>query len=328
MAADDAITQAQNEAICKAIEFVTADIDSYGLSGVNFDNLQIATAIPAYEYKNGKFIKIREYYPIIDGEHIVATATNVCNDKYAIETWLAKSIDRVGYNDVALIYDSQGVYLYNGYDTVLLGYSGIFVSERDTINLSSEDVTFSEVATVNITKSTPLGYTESRNQSGPPYYYSCGVSYVPQFPYSNLCWAATTACIKNYLSGTSLTAGDVSMAYFESSYVYDIGLPTSSIASFMQSHYSMSYTYGSYVPSNSVLVNNISNGYPVFGSFLNSSNRHAVTIYGVNAVMGYISLMNPTFGVETGIFNGTTYVFVSSSSGNSFSLDEAICHNW
>ena len=44
--------------------------------------------------------------------------------------------------------------------------------------------------------------------------------------------------------------------------------------------------------------------------------------------MGYISLMNPTFGVEAGIFNGTTYVFVSSSSGNSFSLDEAICHNW
>ncbi len=39
--------------------------------------------------------------------------------------------------------------------------------------MSSEDVTFSEVATVNITKSTPLGYTESRNQSGPPYYYSC-----------------------------------------------------------------------------------------------------------------------------------------------------------
>ena len=135
--------------------------------------------------------------------------------------------------------------------------------------------------------------------------------------------------VKNSLSGTSLSAGDVSMAYYETSYVVNSGVYDSLVASFMQNNYSMSYTFGSYAPSNSVLVTNISNGYPVYGSFVSSSGgHHAVTIYGVNAVIGYISLMNPTYGVETGVYNGTTYVFVSSYSGNSFSLDRAICHSW
>ena len=43
------------EAICEVMEFVASDADSYGLSGINFNNLQITTAIPMYEYKNGTF---------------------------------------------------------------------------------------------------------------------------------------------------------------------------------------------------------------------------------------------------------------------------------
>ena len=64
--ADDVIAKAPIEAICKAIEFASSDIDSYGLSGVYFNDLQVTAAIPAYEYRNGDFIQIREYYTIVD----------------------------------------------------------------------------------------------------------------------------------------------------------------------------------------------------------------------------------------------------------------------
>lgn len=325
---DENGTIAQKEAICEAIQYVASDTTSYGFSEANFENLQIAAAIPAYEYKNGVFNQIWEYYPIIDGNHIVALAINVFDDKYTIETSLAKNIDQIGFSDIALIYDSQGVYLYNGYDVVLLGYSGIIAPERDTMDLCSDDVAFSRISTADITKTMSLGYIENRDLLGPPNYYSCGVSYVPQAPYSNLCWAATVACIKNCLSGTTLTAGDVSMAYFETSYVVDSTASPSQVASFMQIIYSMSYTFGNYVPSDSVLVTNISNGYPIYGSFAYSGGYHATTIYGVNAITGYISVMDPTYGVATALRNGTTYTYVNSYSGFTLSLSRAICHSW
>ena len=316
------------EAICEVMEFVASDADSYGLSGINFNNLQITTAIPMYEYKNGTFNQIRECYPIVDKSHIVALAINVCCDKYTIETSLAKKIDQAGYCDIALIYDSKGVYIYNGRNIILLAYSGISVSERDTIDLNSDDLIFSGISTANITKYTSLGYVGNDNKSGPPYYYSCGVSYVPQSPYSSLCWAATVACIKNYLSGTSLTAGDVSKAYFGTSYVVNSSAYDYSVASFMQDNYSMSYTYNYSTPSNSTLVANISNGYPIYGSFYWTGGRHAATIYGVNAVTGYISLMDPEYGVATAFSSGTTYMYVNSISNVTLSLDSGICHTW
>lgn len=144
---DDVVTATRKEAICKAIEIVASDTDSYGFAGVDFYNLQVAEAIPVYEYRNGELFQIREYYPIIDRKHIVALAINVCDGKYAIETSLAKRIDQIGYSDVALIYDSQGVCICNGCDIALLGRSSVFVPGRDAIDLNSGNVMFSKIST-------------------------------------------------------------------------------------------------------------------------------------------------------------------------------------
>ena len=85
---------------------------------------------------------------------------------------------------------------------------------------------------------------------------------------------------------------------------------------------------GSSRPSDSALVTNISNGYPVFGIFGWLSGYHAVTIYGINAITGYISVMDPEFGVTTALHNGTSYVYTSSYSGVNLILDSGICHSW
>lgn len=316
------------DAIREAVGFVVADKDSYGLSEVSFNNLQVTSAIPAYEYKDGELNLLREYYPISDGSQIIALATNVCNDKYTLETELAKRIDKIGYDDVALIYDSLGVYAFNGKDAVLLGYSGIDSSYRDTIDLSSDFFSVYKIPTADISKCTSLEYNDNNNSLRTQNYYSCGVSYVPQAPYSNLCWAATVACIKKYLSGIYLTAGDVSMAYFDTNYVVNSTAYDSQVAGFMQSNYSMSYTYGSSKPSDSAILSNISNGYPIYGSFTWSNGRHAATIYGVNATSGYISVMDPEFGASSATYNGSTYTYVSSYSGVTLSLDRGICHSW
>ncbi|MBE6690794.1 MAG: hypothetical protein E7590_05875 [Ruminococcaceae bacterium] len=59
-----------------------------------------------------------------------------------------------------------------------------------------------------------VGYqSPSLVRSDAPVLYICPVPVVPQV-YSELCWAACIASIRNYKQGTNLTAEEVARAYY------------------------------------------------------------------------------------------------------------------
>ena len=317
--------------INNALTYVEEDKSSFGIRDVNFDLLEVTDSVNMYSFENDCFRKIGEFYPIVLGSHIIALAISNPQGKYSIETSLAKSIDKFNHDDIAVIYDALGAYLYNGQDLIFLGESGIKVPERSSIN-ENRIIDFSGVKLSSTEISVSLDYKTKGRPTNRQTYYSCNVSYVPQAPYSNLCWAATTACIKNYLNNSNYTTAQIAMLYFNSGTVYNVGMYDCNVASFMQNTLMLSYTYGNYKPSDAAILSNITNGFPIYGSFTwssgSSNGRHASTIYGVNAVSGYITVMDPEFGSSTATTNGSTYTYVSGYSGVTLTLDRGICHSW
>lgn len=319
----------KKKAICDAIEYVSLDAGAFNMKNVDFGKLRISSPIPVYEYKDGIVCKFCNYYPILDKDnHIIALAMSPSEGKYTIETALARDIDMSGCKNVAIIYDSHGAYLYDGEEVTLLGSAGLVISGRDTINVQEFNLRSMKIETADISESFWLGYRNTNGSAKAQTYYSCGVSYVTQLPYSNLCWAASVACINNYRNGTSLTASSVSMDRFGTTYVVDMTEAPSNVATLMQTQYGLNgYTFNNYIPSSNTILNNISNGYPIYGSFRGQGGYHAVTIFGCNPISGYISVMDPMTGSTSAVANGTTYWYVSSYTGTTLSLARGIWHS-
>lgn len=142
---------------------------------------------------------------------------------------------------------------------------------------------------------------------------------------SNICWAATIACINNYVHGTSLTAIQVAKTYYGEN--YNKSFSTSSSAGVMRAHYNLLYQYYARVPSSNIILSNIQSGYPIYGRFVHSSGGHAVTIYGVNLISGYITVMDPEFGSTICYYSNGIYSY-TGRSGAKLKLTEAICYIW
>ena len=111
---DNCINPTVFDAIDEALSFVELDKSSFGLSSVDFNYLSISNPVPVYEYNGNSLEKVREFYPIVYNGRVVATAGKVGEDnKYCIETYMANAIDRIGCDEIAVIYDSLHVYLYS-----------------------------------------------------------------------------------------------------------------------------------------------------------------------------------------------------------------------
>ncbi len=325
---DDTYTLSTYGKIVEALNYVTLDKQHFGLNGVDFNRLETSDPIQMYEYANGRLSRIGETYPLIFAGSIVALATSSDGENYTIETSLATKINKAISDKVAIIYDSKGVYVYDGEDIISIFKEKSVISRRGQLN-GARKSEFSDVKVASIKKRSLLNYREIKpalRQS----YYSCNVSYVTQNPYSNLCWAATVACIKNYKSGTNWTAGSVSKLYYDTSYVVDSTAYDSSVAGFMRNRCSLSYTYRSSRPSDNAILSNITSGYPIYGSFYVSptSYRHAGTIYGINVISGYISVMDPISGSVSAVTNGSTYSYYNADYGVVCTLDSGIAHTW
>ncbi len=335
------------EQINIALLSVVDDKEHFGMSDVDFSTLAVSSPIPMYEYVNKTFCYIGEWYPLVSNNHIVAIATSPTGNGFCISSSiLSKTLDSINENNIAILYDMDEAYAYNGKNLIPLfnispediDVDERYIPYRDNIE-SNSDIDFSNVQLSSASDLTMLGFSDSGLARSTLNTYSCNVSYVTQYPYSNLCWAATLACIKNYLSGTTLTAGAVSSQCFNSPSVIDVGMPGSNVAFFMQNNYSMSYTYQNAVPSDSAMISNLSAGYPIYGGFVWYSNTnppvahgHACTIYSISYIspsVKSINVMDPSYGagISTATFNGTNYVF-TSAYGHDMFLQEGICHTW
>lgn len=334
---DNCIDSAVFDAINEALSFVELDKASFGLSDVDFDYLDISNPVSVYEYNGNSLEKVREFYPIVYNGRVVATAGKVGEgNKYCIETYMANAIDRIGCDEIAVIYDSLHVYLYSE--------CGIF-SVLDYGNVNDEEKT----SYLDVTETLPIGltdisstyslcYNEYANKQYNRDFYYCAVSYVPQYPYLNLCWAATVACIKNYLSGTSYTVDQIAMMFKSTTYVVDATNSPSDTANKMQYMLNLSYTYSATQPGFTTITNNISNNYPIYGCFFSTANPsigHAGTVYAISNTGGYIYVMDPKSGSVlapwSSYWDGSSnhnYFMYAPAEGGQMLLNAGICHSW
>jgi hypothetical protein len=84
--------------------------------------------------------------------------------------------------------------------------------------------------------------------------------------------------------------------------------------------YGTTHNYYSSIPSDSTIINKLSNNKPLYSVWSYSGGRHAMVIYGMNIIGGYISIMDPEYGFASAVSNGTTYKYTSLYSGVSLSL--------
>lgn len=323
---ESTVSSAGRSEIISVLQCIEDDKTAFGLDGVDFCNLQIGNTLHAYEYVNNNFEDLYSAVPILYNDSLIALAIKVDGTRYQISSALALKLANVVDSNIALVYDSKGVYCFTGTDFVLLAESGTIVSSRSDLDEYTSTPYKSMMNLCDLSKVEALGYSsalDSRSYTNA----ALPVGFVPQGANTRICWAATIACINNYVHKTNLTAKDVAVKKFGSSN-YNQGLDMPSCASFMQSAYNLDYTYKRQVPDENVIFSDLSNGYPIFGHFTWSSGSHGVTIYGINIRAGYISVMDPEFGAATASYSLDGYTYISDYSGVKLTLLNAICHGW
>lgn len=157
-------------------------------------------------------------------------------------------------------------------------------------------------------------------------YFSCDVKYVTQNPYNQICWAASTAMIVNYLKGTSYTAVDVAKAKLGND--FNQGLDTDRVVVFMNDTYEIGYSYHDIGPSEAAVLENIKAGYPLYASASINGSSHAVVIFAVNPVLGYFSFFDPLQGAVSVYSNGSSNSFVDENTGKTYTFLRTICKKW
>ena len=302
------------------------DKASVGMSNVNFNNLYISGKVPVYEYTNNGFTELSNIYLLLENNEIVTVMYEIEETRYQIMPNLASDIRQTGATNIALIYDINGCHLYDGLEIITLGNTNMIVDGRKDIT-EAEDLEFSEISLASTVETQKLNYVSNNVNARTQANYMCSVSYVTQIPDDQICWAATLACIVNYVKGTSLTAKQVAKAK-NGATNYNQPMYDKTAISFMNSEYNMNYKYHNYKPSDNVMLTNIKNGYPIYGSFTWTNGRHAVTIYGINVIAGRIMIMDPEFGATTSYLSSSGYTYVSSYSGTTLTFDRAGCKTW
>lgn len=302
--------------------------DLLGLSDVNFNELCIGAPVQTYIYKNDSFENGIQMYPITINNNLIFWAIKY-DGKFQVTTALTSEVnDKIDANTpFSIIFDRNSSYLFVDGEFVFLRESDIEDDTRSVISTGLStlyDIQDADILTTTLSANCKLNYTGSVARVSN--YYGCNVSFVSQNPPSNLCWAATIACIVNYKKGTSLSAVSVAQGYYGADN-YNQGLSISSVPGIL-ANYGLSYSYQNNTVTSNVILTNLMNDYPIYSSWTYSGGSHAVCIYGVNPVGGYLYIMNPASGFTSATATEGGYTYVSSNSGATLRLNRAVCHNW
>lgn len=316
--------------VSKALQEAEELKSELGFSNINFKKLTFSDSIIAYDYTKDGFVYNSEFIPIKQENKLIGWVIKFSDDNNTIYQFTDAFVDVIdNYVDdetkIAFVYDSNNCYVYDGNTLHIVAQSSVCMKSRSDITDLSE-IDFSGIELGNYANTYTLQYSANNINSRAQAYIYCNVSFVSQNPPSNICWAASAACIVNYLRGYSLTAETVARYRFGEN--YDQLLSSYYLDDVLNS-YGLSYSFFLQVPSDSVMYSNIYNGYPIMARFVSSYGGHAVVVYGINITGGYIVLMDPEYGsarANYSLANGYTYV--SASAGSTLSLNSAACMSW
>ncbi len=326
------LTVAEQAELSMALQGMELQKEHLDLNDTDFSQLQVGEPVQTYIYTDNMFEVSHVMYPILDGDKLIFWAIKN-GHKFQLSTGLVDEVnDAIGCDDAfAIIYDKVGCYLYTNNTFTLLKVSA---NENDLRSvLTSTTAVDVQLETVSLSKNADLTYSPVMTRD--PIYYACNVSYVSQNAPSNMCWAATIACIVNYCNDMSYTAVDVAQAYYESTNynVYNNGISTSAAAVCLNS-YGLNYTYAPTAPSTSDMLNNIRMGYPLYTSWdimangANTGRQHAACIYAVNYASGYAYVMDPENGFVCASAGTDGYSYISSDDAYTLVLARGACYEW
>lgn len=279
-----------------------------GLGSIDFCDIEIGNAITTYECTNNGILENDIMHPLMVNDELIAWAIEYEVDSviyYQITTFLVDEIkDNLDDNDAfAILYDRGASYAYTGDELIRLKEFSNEIEDRIVLK-SVADLSDDDMIELSI-----MGNARILGYVSPPMprvqvYYSCNVSFVTQYPPSEMCWAASIACIVNYKKGTNLTAIDVAKMVFGSTN-YDHTGSENDCKYVLNTKYGLGYSTKSR-PSDGVLLRNIQNKYPILAVFTQGTSvNHAVVIYGLHTTAGHVNIMDPAQG------------FISTSSRNS-----------
>lgn len=314
--------------IKEGISMVVSDYAGFGFTYDEIETVYICSPIKLYTYVDGKLVlSDREIYPIANSDAVlfVALVYEVNGEVHAdIQQTFSEQFTKLYKNNesIALIYDAVSCYVVTeNLATKLSDYeetSGrdMFDSTNEVFSLATEsDITFTGFS-LNLPITTNQLSLYAVNET-----YALTVPYVIQTD-SNICWAASIACIGNYLTNEDYTAKEVAIAYFgEDDWHQD--------ANFIQSQrallqvYDISYPLydSSSAPTDERITTNISRGYPMFSAWIVSTGTaHATVIRGINTSSESIFIMDPAVGFYIAEKTGGAYSYTNAEDNKTLTM--------
>ncbi len=236
------------DGIISALNAVEPVKEQVGLSGVDFYDLTYSDSVSVYDYTKDGLVFNCEFIPIKHEGALIGWVIKKITDGeiyYQFTTAFAEKVNRIADVDTGfvIIYGYDASYLYDGKEIYTLGSVSIPVEGREILEsakqLESANVTFRSIV-----ESYELTYSNPDLNARLPVYFSCNVKYVSQPKNSLLCWAASAACIVNYLKNMDLRATAVAIKwcgttkYDEYNCYLEVGLEDDVLKM-----YEVSYTY-------------------------------------------------------------------------------------
>lgn len=317
------LSQSERLLLIDVLSEIEPQKGSWGLQNVNFNELNIGAAVHTYNYVEGTFVRSHDMYPLTVDDQLVLWAIPI-NGQFQITSSLVSEINTsIDFNSpLALVYDASNAFIYSNQSFLILKYFNEEIESRGVLNTNAR-IAVQGIDTVSLSENVCLGY-KGNNQDMPRTTLaniSCSVSYVTQHPYNKLCWAASVACIVNYVKGTSLDAPTVAKKYYGNTN-FNQGINQDNLTEKIRGYDLDYYQFSNYGDFDNKILSSIRADYPVGGSFdVVGGGYHATVIFGINVIAGRIQVMDPEFGSTTATLSSTgDYTYVSSYTNSTLVL--------
>lgn len=325
---DSNLTTEEVEQLYKQMTFLYNGAQSKELTLRNISSYYLGNPIYSYECIDGDLVELNYLtYPIYNDNDIVSLALKIEQEDGTFimqitDCFVGEFIECDLLNEkIVLIYDKYNAYVMTENDVSVISTYSYPIDYRDVFN---NDEVYNSIILNEVTKVKTIDFTNNQVQpcSSNAYSASLPVSYVTQLPDDQICWAASTACIGNYLTGNSKTAVEIAQSVFGTDYNKAASIATAQGA--LRNNYSVDYQFYQdwTAPTDELLYANLYSGYPVFGRFekLSDTNIHHLTVISGILEDSHVIIMDPMFGFTLAYKSDGKYTYVSNYSGSTFEL--------
>lgn len=312
------------DTLLPCINALIADRESFGIGVEELANLYVGFPVQAYEVRtNGGLQKTDfEIYPVFSDQRMLGEIIKTDEGTTQFSRMFYEVFSECEDLAVAVVYDNEHTYLIDrdtGNAQIVYSYS--YRNDRGTLTnagqlAASEEIQWTEVERWSIVFQANQAVQPAADGVYPVIVLPTGVVLQSD---TYLCWAACVACIGNYLTSISHSAEYVAQQY-PAGYNQPAQLSTS--VGFLSALYGQSYfnTDKHNAPTDTLIHDNLSAGYPLFGRWTDGGiDWHQTVIRGINVSSGWLYVMDPRSGYITA--NKTNGVFrYVTSEGDTLTL--------